>query len=210
MELSVKDLNITTPSITINSVKINNKQMTLAVFRQIDIGNISDCVLDLTKDILIWGRVNYKTAHKIKYKEDNNHINWILFEKNGFLYRDSIENLYNEISGYYAYYEPTIDEMIEKLDYSYRVWHKRHVEEYTNLLDIINCGNGQVFLKIKDGKYESKHKDNPINQCFDSIELAKEYFNKELKKCKEKLENNNSLKDFLNNYYDLKQLFIAV
>jgi len=204
MELSVRDLNITTPSITVNAIKINNKQMTLAVFRQLDIGNLSEYILNPIKDITIWGRVNYKTTHK----EDNIHINWIVFEKNGFLYRDSVESLYEKYNVYKRRYQ-NIGKSIEdvKQDIQYR---KSMIERCQGFLDIIDSGGGEVFLKIKNGDYYRGHKDNPFNRSFDSIELAKEYFIDDLKCDEEKLKIQNNLESFLSKYSNLKQLFIAV
>jgi len=208
MKINVKDLEIATPSITVSVVKISGKQMTLAVFRQIDIGDLSEYILNPTKDIVIWGRVNYKTNHISDYKGDYIHTNWVNLKKTGLLYRDSIENIYNNLSTI-SYYENTIDAMIEALDNNYRIYQQKDIKKYTDLLDLINCGEGHVFLKIKDN-YDNKHKDNPTNLCFDSIELAEDFFIKKLKKKKELVNNNNLLKDFLNIYRDLKQLFIAV
>ena len=86
MTHSQKDLNITTTAISINVIKIGKRQMTLAVFKQLDKKEIDDI-----EDINIWGRVNYSIKNSnIEYNVwDDKH--WIVYEHEGAIYKDSVE-----------------------------------------------------------------------------------------------------------------------
>ena len=56
MRIEVQRAGIATAAVELTTIKVSGKQMTLAVFRQLD-----EDVLALTDDPLIWGRVNYCT-----------------------------------------------------------------------------------------------------------------------------------------------------
>lgn len=193
MKISTKDLSITTPSVTINAIKINNKQMTLAVFRQLDIKELSEYILNPINTFIIWGRVNYKTNH-IK---DYININWIIFEKDGFLYRDSLERIYSvNIRGTY---HTTIDYMINSTAYQIRNC-EEYLKENKKFLNIILEGDQ---LAKNELMYRNMYRGK-------NIEEVKEDFIDTISKCEFELEIFGKVEKFIKNYQDLKQLFIAV
>lgn len=91
MNISTKQAVIKTAAIEIKSLQINAKQVTLAVFRQMDIKRILDYE-NLKINGFVWGRVNYCAEKHINNHfapQDNIHIH-IIWELEGKLFRDTI------------------------------------------------------------------------------------------------------------------------
>ena len=71
-----KNLSLATMTVSINTLNVNNKQMTLAVFRQIPI-------MEINKNCHVWGIVKYE----IKDFGDT----WLVFSFNLCLYKYPLE-----------------------------------------------------------------------------------------------------------------------
>ncbi len=92
MKILVKDAQIKTVSVDIKALTINGKQMTLAVYRQLD-----QLEPSLDTDI-VWGRVNYCNKecpvilptfrHEKKYPIEHMHFVW---QRENSLYRWTLE-----------------------------------------------------------------------------------------------------------------------
>jgi hypothetical protein len=75
--IKTKEATLATLSVEVKALRVSDKQMTLAVFRQLPEGSISH-----SKDGILWGIVRYKI-------EDE--VNWIVYSLDGKLYRRAID-----------------------------------------------------------------------------------------------------------------------
>ena len=76
MEIETKNASLDTLAVTIKTLHVNGKQMTLAVFRQLPIKNED-------KNSELWGIVRY-------FIKDSGDI-WLVFSDNGVLYRRALD-----------------------------------------------------------------------------------------------------------------------
>ena len=76
MEIETKHASLDTLAVTIKTLHVNGKQMTLAVFRQLPIKNED-------KNSELWGIVRYSI-------KDSGDI-WLVFSDNGVLYRRALD-----------------------------------------------------------------------------------------------------------------------
>ncbi|MGI8542201.1 MAG: hypothetical protein ACR2MD_01830 [Aridibacter sp.] len=85
MQIATQQATIKTAEISIKTLTLKNKQVTLAVFRQLDQADIIDedsCKMNG----IAWGRINY---HPDKCGNKSEHIH-IVWQKDNFLYRNTI------------------------------------------------------------------------------------------------------------------------
>lgn len=147
MELSTKDLTITTPSVTINAIKINNKQMTLAVFRQLDSKDMVDSDFNIGCGVTIWGRVTYSIKENPKRYPGHrdakySNKNWIVFEKEETIYKDSIERIL------YRYRSSYVSVGIEYVKHSINSYSHLQTDKGNNLLKLLNDYSSLIHLFI--------------------------------------------------------------
>jgi hypothetical protein len=76
MEIEAKEASLNTMVVTIQALMVSNKQMTLAVFRQLPLRYIDPFEDDI---LSLWGIVRYKISDEGS--------TWIVLEKGGRLYR---------------------------------------------------------------------------------------------------------------------------
>lgn len=74
--IATVDTSLTTMQVTIHVISVNNKKMTLAVFRQLPNKNFFDENLNIIGNI--WGFVKYKIGA---------HYRWVVFDREGLLFR---------------------------------------------------------------------------------------------------------------------------
>ena len=88
--LSVKSALLKTATIEIQALSVNARQMTLAVFRQLDYKDLIDLEADLPRlNGMPWGRVNY---HPDKCNDGDEHLH-IVWQRDHFLYRAKVHLL---------------------------------------------------------------------------------------------------------------------
>ena len=87
--ISSTEAKLKTLNVTIQALAVNGKQMTLAVFRQLPIGPIQNDRRELLPEIRLWGLVRYN----IKDEGDL----WVVFDKDGILYRSRFPMPYSEV-----------------------------------------------------------------------------------------------------------------
>lgn len=73
--LTVEEATIKTATVEIKTLTISGKQMTLAVFRQLQEESISEREMQFPSDMNVWGRVNYHPDKCADYSE-HIHIIW--------------------------------------------------------------------------------------------------------------------------------------
>lgn len=83
--IETNNASIDTMAVTIRSLHVNSKQMTLAVFRQLPVFNVYHKDGTLT-DVERWGMVRYKIG------EDGDL--WLVASKEGILYRGNVKDIY--------------------------------------------------------------------------------------------------------------------
>ena len=198
-----RNLSLRTATVTIRTLTIDNKQMTLAVFRQLpELGRlIVDNKLD--NEISLWGIVRYK----IKDGDDSTDV-WVVAEEDGTLYRAAYP-----------------DHMSFDHDISWQI-------DYLTLLnsaikDIKNIQNQASYFKIydrfderiKEGKiieiiqqgkephFMYRHDFKPIDKLEKELQRIYQSIEKDYNK---KLIENNHRQELREIFEPLPQLFIAV
>jgi hypothetical protein len=81
---AIRPVQLSTFAVTLQALTINNKQMTISVFRQLPVKKPFDFVLDYGKDggalfydnVIYWGYVNYQGS-------------WLIWQRENLLYRFS-------------------------------------------------------------------------------------------------------------------------
>jgi hypothetical protein len=203
VKILATDATIKTVSVTIQSLTVSGKQMTLAVFRQIPKAEIFDKEIEIIGTP--WGIVNYSVA--------NEGPRWIVVEKDGLLYRCVFPNsvfcgyessqlnkaveLYKSCSYNSPLYYPPSKEKQEYIKGKFVTTHIYTSEEYKEL----ETKAKQDYAE-KERKARQDHEDRlkgyleKINECRFNLQACE--------RIKKKVENHIRI---LNS---LDQLFIAV
>lgn len=86
MDVNIRDAKVKTASVEVKSLTLNDRQVTLSVFRQIPCRPVLND--DLTEKGQVWGRVNYRFGDCSAQGEEHLHIVW---QSGDVLLRDCID-----------------------------------------------------------------------------------------------------------------------
>jgi len=158
MEIETKNASLDTLAVTIKTLHVSGKQMTLAVFRQLPIKYEN-------KDAELWGIVRYSI-------KDSGDI-WLVFSNNGILYRRAL--ILHKPEGYYLKKHreniKTQKELIYKMQLPTSYYQPSHIQEEKDTFNKLLAEDIDILKRHNDSvnEYNKEYNLSLINQLFIAV-----------------------------------------
>ena len=158
MEIETKNASLDTLAVTIKTLHVSGKQMTLAVFRQLPIKYVY-------KNSELWGIVRYSI-------KDDGDI-WLVFSDNGILYRRALVLIKPDIRHLTNHRK----EIKNQKDYLYKMqlpnsgYNTAQINEETNILNKLLTLDIDILKHYNDsvGEYNEQYKLSLMTQLFIAV-----------------------------------------
>jgi hypothetical protein len=195
MQISAQQAIVKTAQVEIKTLSVSGKQVTLAVFRQLDKREIIDYQTQKLNGIA-WGRLNY---HPDKCADSREHIH-IVWQKDEFLYRDSISTAEDAL-----FVKEKTFEFKQKAQYLKFVENARRWENFSS-------GDTKELIDANSDYWSSYKSDFERQYKLDREKYWKwiEYLDEECNPPQERVTaDNKSIKDWLEiEFHNLRSLYL--
>ena len=158
MEIETKNASLDTLAVTIKTLHVSGKQMTLAVFRQLPIKLAY-------KDSELWGIVRYSI-------KDDGDI-WLVFSNNGILYRRAL--ILHKPEGYYLKKHresiKTQKELIYKMQLPTSNYRPSHIQEEKDTFNKLLAEDIDILKRYNDlvEQYNEQYTLSLMTQLFIAV-----------------------------------------